>query len=148
MRSFGRDPLSIPLPLQREKQGGKWRYSYIPECFGDLLCEWSQLLNALVTQGNAKHHTKLGILPVASSQRHACFVFCLQCLKFWLCLVNEKLVTKLWEEFRALARAGWAEEGSQAFSPRQATLKMPTRKRKKSILACVVCARCNFHPAV
>lgn len=43
----------IPLPLRRESEGGNWPYTYIPEVFGDLLCEWSQLLNALVTQGTA-----------------------------------------------------------------------------------------------
>ena len=55
---FADHPELIPAPLRRRRKSGQWHYEYIPETFGDLLCEWSQLLNALVTHGNSKHRTK------------------------------------------------------------------------------------------
>lgn len=51
-------PPGASTSWSRESKAGKWQYTYIPEVFGDFLCERSQLLNALVTQGTAKHRTK------------------------------------------------------------------------------------------
>ena len=44
MKVFNNDESMVPLPLQ--KQAGK--YIYLPECFGDLLCECRQMLRCLL----------------------------------------------------------------------------------------------------
>ena len=55
---FHQYPELIPLSLERERAGGRWHYTFSPDVFGDFLRECSQLLNALVSAGSAKHRTK------------------------------------------------------------------------------------------